>query len=110
MTTKKTTETTTWDEKVAGLEIEVGQIETTEYLAVTNPEFFSPLTDVTEEWVGDGAQVTDGKQQKLATLLRLGMGTYTVSMIMDGEGEISSVHIRKMSAEDIEEQMRDTGG
>jgi hypothetical protein len=31
-------------------------------------------------------------------------------MIMDGEGEISSVHIRKMSAEDIEEQMRDTGG
>jgi hypothetical protein len=78
------------------LEIEVGQVETTEYLSVVNPEFFVPKTGITEEWVGDGAQVTDGKQQKLATLLKLGMGIYTVSTLVDSEGEITSVIIRKV--------------
>jgi len=97
MTTKKNLPNDTpLDRNPPLLEIEVGRVETVEYLTVANPEFFSPRTGVTETWVGDGAQVTDGKQQKLATLLRLGMGTYTVSMVSDSEGEIKSVHIRKV--------------
>ena len=76
--------------------IEIGQVETAEYISIVNPEFFVPKTGITEEWVGDGAQVTDGKQQKLATLLKLGMGTYTVSALVDSEGEITSIDIRRM--------------
>lgn len=82
--------------KKSSLEIEMGRVETTEYLSIVNPEFFVPKTGITEEWVGDGAQVTDGKQQKLATLLKLGMGIYTVSALVDDEGEITSVNIRKV--------------
>ena len=78
------------------LEIEVGQIETAEYISILNPEFFSPRTGVTEEWTGDIAQVIDGDRQKLATILKLGMGVYTVSALVDSEGEITSVNIRKM--------------
>ena len=76
--------------------LEIGQVETAEYISILNPEFFSPRTGITEEWTGDTAQVIDGDQQKLATILKLGMGVYTVSALVDSEGEITSVDIRKM--------------
>lgn len=78
---------------VPKVQIELGVVETEEFLAVVNPIRFTPRLGVTEDWVGDAAQVTTGKQEKVAVTLKTGMGSYTVTSLSDGEGNILEYHL-----------------
>jgi hypothetical protein len=75
------------------LEIELGVIETEEFLSIVNPSKFKSLSGVTEEWEGESAQVQTGDLENIAVLLKTGMGVFRLTSLSDSEGEIQEYRL-----------------